>query len=241
MTTSKGTARATGLAYAGLAVTGLLGYLVFRSQLYVKGDAVTTAGNLVAHDGLARLGVAVDLAAVLTQALAALWFYQLFRGVNPFAAGAITAFGMVNSAIMLMGTAFSATALGVAVGNAAQSTRDRRATTLLMYDLSDAAWRVGALFFGLWLIPMGWCALRSTFVPHLLGWILVVGGVGYIVSGFVDFLAGNASTVVYALTVPATVGELWMVGYLLVTGLRREPDSRGATAERPGPPVLAGR
>lgn len=229
----KRAALVTGLAYAGLAVTGMLGYLVFRAQLYVQGDATATAGNLVSQEGLARVGVAVDLAAVLTQAVAALWFYQLFRRVSPFAAGAITAFGLVNAVIMLIGAAFSATALSVALGDAATTTHDRAATALLMYDVSAAVWRVGALFFGLWLIPMGWCAVRSTFAPHLLGWTLVVGGVGYILSGFVDVLTTNASTLVSALTVPATIGELWMVGYLLVTGLRRQPAPLEERTDRP--------
>jgi hypothetical protein len=75
----------------------------------------------------------------------------------------------------------------------------------------------------LWLIPMGWCALQSMTMPRALGWILMAGGVGYIVSGFVDFLAGNASNIVYALTVPASIGEFWMVGYLLVKGLNPDP------------------
>lgn len=228
----KRAALVTGLAYAGLAVTGMLGYLAFRAQLYVPGDATVTAENLVSQQGLARVGVAVDLAAVLTQAVAALWFYQLFRTVRPFAAGAITAFGLVNSVIMLIGAAFSATALSVALGDAAATTHDRAATALLMYDLSAAVWRVGAVFFGLWLIPMGWCAMRSTFAPHLLGWTLMVGGVGYVLSAFVDVLTTNASTLVSALTVPATIGEFWMVGYLLLTGLRRQPARQPTRTDR---------
>jgi Domain of unknown function (DUF4386) len=102
-----------------------------------------------------------------------------------------------------------------------------------MYDLSGTAWRTGALFFGLLLIPMGWCALRSTFMPSLLGWILMIGGIGHIVSGFVDFLAENASTLVCGLTVPATIGEFWMVGYLLVQGLSPRVHTRTDTRGRP--------
>jgi hypothetical protein len=236
-TTSTTTARQTGLAYAGLAVTGIVGYLAIRSQLYVNGDAATTTANLVAHEGLARVGVAVDLAAVVTQAVAALWFLKLFRRRQPFAALAIAAFGMVNAVVMLVGTMFSATALEVALGGAATTAGDRPATALLMYDLSDAAWRTGGLFFGLWLIPMGWCVLRSGSMPRPLGWILMAGGAGYLVSTFVDVVAVDASTVVSALTLPASVGEFWMVGYLLLKGT-------GATTTRSEvevgrPPVTA--
>jgi molybdopterin-containing oxidoreductase family iron-sulfur binding subunit len=129
MTTLKRTARETGLAYAGLAVTGMIGMLLIRSQLYVEGDAATTAANLVQHEGLARVGIAVDLGAVLTQALAALWFAKLFRVVEPFAAAAIAAFGLVNSVMMLVGAVFSATALEVALDGTATTTGDRAGTT----------------------------------------------------------------------------------------------------------------
>ena len=218
MTTLKSTARLTGLAYLGLAISGMLGYLLVRGQLYVPGDAAATTANLVQHEALARFGVTVDVTVVLTQALAALWFFRLFRHVQAFAAGAIAAFGLVNAVIILVAAVFSATALDVALAHAA-SPGDRAATTQLLYELSGAAWNLGGLFFGLWLIPMGWLAWRSGYMPRLLGWVLVAGGVGYIVSTYVVYLAPGLAGSSYALTVPASVGEFWMVGYLLWKGV----------------------
>lgn len=52
---------------------------------------------------------------MLTQAIAAFGFFRLFRRVDDVAAGAITAFGLVNSAAVTVGTMFSATALQTAV------------------------------------------------------------------------------------------------------------------------------
>jgi hypothetical protein len=40
-------------------------------------------------------------------------------------------------------------------------------------------------------------------------------------STFVDYLAPDAPGVADALTVPASVGEFWMIGYLLVRGVNR--------------------
>jgi Domain of unknown function (DUF4386) len=218
MTTLKSTARLTGLAYLGLAISGMLGYLLVRGQLYVPGDAAATTANLVQHEALARFGVTVDVTVVLTQALAALWFFRLFRHVQAFAAGAIAAFGLVNAVIILVAAVFSATALDVALAHAA-SGGDRAATAQLLYELSSAAWNLGGLYFGLWLIPMGWLAWRSGYMPRLLGWVLVAGGVGYIVSTYVVYLAPGLAGSSYALTVPASVGEFWMVGYLLWKGV----------------------
>ena len=68
---------------------------------------------------------------------------------------------------------------------------------------------------------MGLCVLRSGWMPRPLGWLLIVGGVGYVVSGFVTFLAPGAETIASALVIPASVGEFWMIGYLLIRGVRR--------------------
>ena len=228
MTTVKRTARITGLAYLGLAISGMLGYLLIRNQLYVPGDATGTAANLVAHEGLARLGIVADVAMVLTQAVTAVSFWTLFRPVHPIAAGSIAAFGLVNAVVILVAAACSATALDVALRADAMSTSE----VLLLYDLYTAVFSLAGLFFGLWLIPMGWLAGRSGYMPRPLGWILIGGGIGYVVSVLVAALFPDASGVVYALTVPATIGELWMVGYLLTKGVagRSTTDGRPTTS-----------
>jgi hypothetical protein len=106
-------------------------------------------------------------------------------------------------------------ALGAAGGNGGNAQ--------LMYALSGHLWGAGNLFFGLWLIPMGRCVLQSGTMPRLLGHLLIVGGVGYVLSGFLTYLAPGLPIVTAVLVVPATIGEFWMIGYLLVRGSRLSP------------------
>jgi hypothetical protein len=68
------TARTTGLFYLGLAIAGLLGFVIIRSRLFTADDPATTLAHLVDNQSLARAGVALELLIVLTQALAAIWF-----------------------------------------------------------------------------------------------------------------------------------------------------------------------
>jgi hypothetical protein len=94
----------------------------------------------------------------------------------------------------------------------------------LLYELSTNAWGIGALFFGLWLIPMGWAAITTARFPKALGWILVIGGAGYLLSSVVDYgFVDPPNPLVEGLAFPATIGEFWMIGYLLVRGIRPEP------------------
>src|SRR3546814_20051106 len=74
----------------------------------------------------------------------------------------------------------------------------RRSSVLV----SGQLWTIGAVFFGLWLVPMGTLVLRSGWMPRLLGWTLVVGGVGYVVSAFAGLVPG-LSTVSMVATLPA--------------------------------------
>lgn len=215
------TARWTGIFYLGLAISGMAGFLLIRSELYVPDDALATLTNLQDRAVLARAGVATDLTVVLTQSLAALWFFRLFRREHRFAAGSIAAFGLINAVAILVGTAFTATALVVAGDATLAPGGDQAATVQLLYGLNTAAWDVGALFFGLWLIPMGFVVVTSRVMPVVLGWVLMAGGIGYVISAYVTQLAPDAPAIASGLlTGLATVGEFWMIGYLLTIGVR---------------------
>ncbi|MEV4539722.1 DUF4386 domain-containing protein [Asanoa sp. NPDC049518] len=223
------TARVTGLLYLSLAISGGLGFLLIRSRLYDPDDSAATLANVLAHESLARAGIAFELLTVLTQALVAVWFYRLFHAADRFAAGGIAAFGLANAVAILSSAALLATALDSALGGAPAS------TVQLLYGISDNLWGVGALFFGLWLIPMGQVVLRSRWLPGALGWLLIAGGVGYVLSAFIRYLAPDAPPIADILAFPATVGEFWMIGYLLLRGVRQQaldnPPTRNATPD----------
>ncbi len=214
------TARATGALYLALAISGGLSFMVFRPGTYV-GDTAQTLANLTEHEAFARLGLGFEMALVVTGALAAVWFYKLFREINPAAAFATATFGLMNTVTQIVSCIFLATSLAVAADQGLAPGGDAAAVVGLMGTLSGAAWGIGALFFGLWLIPMGWVAISSARLPRALGWILVVGGVGYVLSAFLgNAVVGVPTWVVEGLAFPATVGEVWMIGYLLKVGIR---------------------
>ena len=219
------TARTTGLLYLGLAITGALGYQVVRAQLYVADDPRGTLSNLVEHTSMARLDIVLELGIVLTQALVAVWFYRLFRSVDTFAAGLVAVFGMVNAVAILGSAALLATALDVADDKSLAVPGGAAATAQVLYVISGHLWGVCGLFFGLWLIPMGWLVVRSRWLPQLLGKLLMVGGAGYVLGTFVSYVIPGADLATGLLTVPATIGELWIVGYLVLFGVRNHPGS----------------
>ena len=235
MTDRTSTARWTGVFYLGLAVMGIFGFLFVRGELFVVDDPAATLTNLVDQASLARVGIFADLSIVLFQALAAMWFFKLFRSENSFAAGSISAFGLVNAAAIMVATAFSATALVVAGDATLAPGGDQAATVQLLYQLNDATWSFGGLFFGLWLIPMGYVVFKYRVMPALLGWVLMVGGVTYVVDTYLTMIVPDAPEAIsLGLTGVATIGEFWIIGYLLILGIRNTDRTSPASSPAAG-------
>lgn len=235
------TARATGAWYLGLAVTGMLGFLVLRGQIFT-GDSAQTLAHLTDNAALAHLTVVMELLIVITQAVAAVWFYKMLRGINPMAGVSIAAFGLINAVAILASAASMGAAIAVAGDASLAPGGDAAATVGLLEELSAQSWGVGAIFFGLWLIPMGWVALQQRRFPTPLGYALLIGGVGYVASALVGYGVADApGALIEGLTMPASVGEFWMIGYLLIKGIRTDahPKVRAAQAADAGVAVAA--
>jgi hypothetical protein len=208
-------ARYTGLFYLALAVFGGMAFLWVRPQISGIEDAEQA---LLRQANFLRLGIALEMATALSQALAAVWFGRLFRGSHEFAASSVTHFGMVNAIAILCSAALMISSLQV--GHAQSDPDPALGQVLLM--ISNNFWQVGNLFFGLWLIPMGVLVWRSSMGPRILGWVLIGGGAGYVLNTLIIVsVPGAPSALIMLLPVAATVGELWMIVLLLWTGFSR--------------------
>lgn len=212
------TARITGAWYFGLAISGMLGFLVFHPKLFVTNDPGKTLSNLTELVTIARIRLVFELLIVVTQALAAVWFYKLFCTVDKWAALALGIWGTVNAVIISVSAIAISASIGIA--NAAVPVmQDKVILIQLLSSIISNAWTVGGIFFGLWLLPMGYLVIRSGRMPIWLGRILLMGGVGYLLQTFLGSL-GIGGSILDILVLPATVGEFWMIGYLLIFGIR---------------------
>lgn len=213
------TARTTAIWYLVLAVSGVVGFLVIHSKIYVSGDLPQTLANLKANETMARMRLLLELAIVVSQAVAAVYFYKLFQTINATAAWSLAAWGTVNAMVIML----SAIAMGGAinVANAALPANEQLIMVRMFDQIIRHAWGVGSLFFGLWLLPMGYIITRSKRMPVWLGRTLLLGGFGYLASTFLNY-AGFKASWVDLLTIPASIGEFWIIGYMLIVGIRPE-------------------
>ncbi len=210
------TARTAGIWYLLMAISGVLGFLILHPQIFDT-DPNTTLTNLTDGASLARIRLLTEFLIIISQALTAVWFYRLFKNINDWAAWATGIWGIVNAVAIMISAISMGTAISIA--SSAQMLEDKVVLIDLLSTLMTNAWGVGGLFFGLWLIPMGYIITSSKRMPVWLGRILILGGIGYLLSTALNYLDLSGSWGSY-LTIPATIGEFWMIGYLLIFGIR---------------------
>ncbi|HXQ29193.1 MAG TPA: DUF4386 domain-containing protein, partial [Gemmatimonadales bacterium] len=106
------------------------------------------------------------------------------------------------------------------------------ALVLLLLEIHHYGFLVAQIFFGLWLVPLGFLAYRSGLFPKALGVTLIVGGACYLVGMLAVFLVPDFGEKINTLvTIPSAIAEIWMVLYLLVVGTRtQEPAERNSAS-----------
>lgn len=82
MNSIKNTARLAGILYLLIAVLAPFSILYIPSMLIVPGDAATTASNILASEGLFRLGIVADSVVVLLEIALIAVLYVLLRPVS---------------------------------------------------------------------------------------------------------------------------------------------------------------
>ncbi len=224
MNSPKRLARIAGVLYLLNAIFSSFALLFADRKVYVASNATTTARNLVAHAALVRMGVVADLIQATLWIFLAMTLYLLLKHVNRSAAGAMVVLVAIGTAIVCLNAVFRFESLRVAtghVGSAALGTAGSNALALLLLDTQHYGILIAQIFFGLWLLPLGYLAYRSGMFPKVLGIALIMGGACYLVDTFALFLVPSVGKAINgSIVIPAAIAEISMVAYLLVIGAR---------------------
>ena len=104
--------------------------------------------------------------------------------------------------------------------NSGLSANEIQSLVLLFLRLHEYGMQLIGIFFGLWLLPMGYLVIKSNYIPKLIGILLLLTCLGYLFD-FLTFLFFADFKIV--LSEYTWLGEVLMVLWLLVRG--RVPDT----------------
>lgn len=217
--------RVAGLVAAVVLASGsFAGYVA--SRLIVRGDAAATSSNIVASETLFRLGLLGSLVMMLAFIVYALLLYRLLQPVNRSHAVLMLALALVSVPIYML----SQVNLFAALPLASAGLHEQVSLFLELHRLGNL---IAAIFFGLWLIPLGLLVLRSGFLPRFLGILLLVGSPGYVIVFVQAFLFPGYQRTLWSnpFLVITHVAEGALMLWLLIRGVNAaEWERRAATA-----------
>ena len=220
----KKTARLAGDFYLMVALFGGFAVGFAEPKMYVAKNAMLTAQTVLANAGLVRVAVVADLLNQAFFVATVITLYALLRHVHHGAARAMVVLVAVAAAIGSLNAVFLFESLQVATDPtylAAFGQKGVEALVLLLVDMQHYGLLATQVFFGLWLAPLGYLALKSGRFPKVLGVMLIAAAGCYIIDLLVAFLAPElVSTLHGPLSIPVLIAEVWMVLYLLVIGVR---------------------
>tara|TARA_R110002033_G_scaffold38831_1_gene78347 strand:- start:557 stop:1249 length:693 start_codon:yes stop_codon:yes gene_type:complete len=78
-------------------------------------------------------------------------------------------------------------------------------------------WFLGLILFGIYLILLGFLVLKADYIPKILGWLLIIAGIGYVVGHLKVFLFPDLNT---SFSLFTALGELVFMLWLLIKGSR---------------------
>ncbi len=231
MKSNKKTARIAGILYLFVGVFGGFAEGFVDPKMYVAGNAAATVENVIVNSGVVRIGVVrIGVVAHLLDGtffvLTAMALYTLLQHVHKSMARAMLVLVIIATGIKCLNAVFQFESLRIATDSSyatAFGIAGSNSLVLLLLDTHHYGTLIAQVFFGLWLIPLGFLAYKSKMFPKWLARILVIAGVCYLIDLLAAFLFPDFYQMIHVFVIiPCAIAEISIVLYLLIIGVRTQ-------------------
>jgi uncharacterized protein DUF4386 len=226
--TSLGKAALTaGISLLIMAIAAPFAELYVYPQLVNPANAAETVQNILANQTLFNSAIVGYLIAFLCDLVVAWALYLLLKPVDEDLSLLTAWFRLVYTVIALVAVLNLVTVSGLlsAAGPLAASQPDQlQAQVMFSLTTFRSHWYFGLLFFGIHLGLLGYLVFRSNYIPKIVGVLLIIAGLGYLLSNLKPFLFPEITLNFAEYTF---YGELIFMLWLLIKGARiQQSDQR---------------
>lgn len=206
-------ARIIGVVYLLYFLTSFFSMFLIRG-LVVGGDSAATANNILAHETMYRSWFTVGLIANAIYIAVTALFYRLFAPVNRTLSLIAAFFSLVGCTIQIFGGMFQLAPLVVlrdAQGLSTFGPEQLQVASVLSLKMYSQTFNVSLVLFALYDLVLGLLIFRSTFLPRILGVLLMVAGVGWLTFLWPPLAAALSSFVLPLGALAEIVLMLWLI------------------------------
>ena len=189
----------------------------------VHEDAAATAKNIIANEFLFRTSTICDILSNITFIFLALVLYRLLKQVNERQANTMVVLVLVQIPVVFIMEALNISSLMIFKGEILKSfeLNQRQDVAMSFLKINSSMTLTLEVFWGLWLIPFGQLVYKSSFIPRILGILLILGGIAYLIESFTGLLLPkDVSTVNQFTFVFYSLAEISTMLWLLIKGVK---------------------
>ncbi len=217
-------ARITGLLILIMAFIAPFSMLYIPATLIVPADATTTAQQIVAAEGLFRLGMVGDLVVFLIEIALCALLYVLLKPVSQ-TLSLVATFARLAMTIMqglnLLNHFFVLLLLSGAGYLTVFTPEQLPALVLLFLNAHESMVLLWGVAFGLHLLVLGYLVYRSGYLPRLVGGLLIIAAFCYFTQSFGTLLLPQSKALFASIGLLSTV-EIALPLWLLIKGVNVE-------------------
>src|ERR1700726_1041564 len=211
-------ARMAGACQLLEAITASFGQVIVLGRLVDSGNGAATAANILGHERLFWVGFASSLMGVAFHIAWALLIYVLLKPVNRSLSLLAAFFVLMACAMQALTSLLYLAPLLILQGGSSLSAftaEQLQALAVMFLRLNSYAFQIDLVFFGFWCILTGYLIFRSTFLPRVLGVLVMISGLGWVTYVYPP-LANYLSLYIAA---ASALGEIPMELWLIVKGV----------------------
>lgn len=216
-------ARIAGAVYLSMVFTAPFSLIYVPSKLIVRGNAIATADNILAHETMFRLSTLAELLGQVIFICLGFALYRLLRDVNRTWAWLMLGSVLVSAAVGFLNALNNIAALILFRGGEFLTVFDkpqRDALGMLFLRVHSNGHFINEIFWGLWLFPFGLLVFRSGFLPRLLGVWLMINCFGWLFLSVMALLFSAYYEAAFRMAQPVLFGELAIMLWLLIKGAK---------------------
>jgi hypothetical protein len=216
MESIKTTARKAGLLYLLQIPLGVFGIIYVPKFLIVSNNMAQSTANILANEFTFRLSIVSAILCALVTIGTGYFIYKVLVAVNKSYAKMIMIFTMIVAPITMINELNHVLILLLLKSDelkASYSTAQIQGLVNLFLDLHHYGLQIVNIFFGLWLLPMGYLIIKSGYIPKIIGFFLLLTCFGYQLDFLLCFLKPDFGIIISEYT---WLGEVMMVFYLLI-------------------------
>lgn len=230
MSTLRRTARFGGILYLIIIVFGIFAQILVLQRLFSYHDPLATAENIISREFLYRFGFTAHIIMLICALILMQIFYTLFRDINRSIARLMVLFNLISIGIESVSILFQYIPLLLLKGDHLSPLEPAQLKSLayVAIPLFSAGYDLALLFFGVFCILTGYLIIKSLLVPHIFGYLMITGGIAYMVNSFTHFLVPHMTSYLYPyiLIFPFAV-EFSLCIWLIYKGIKGQKKVKG--------------